>query len=294
MDISVAVIPVAGVGTRLLPATKSQPKEMLPVGRKPVVQYVVEELSEAGLKTIVFITGRGKTSIENHFDRDAELLRLLKKNHRDDLLKELEYEQSDVEFFYTRQKEQKGLADAVRCARSFTGNSPFVVALGDSIISGNSPRPLVRRLIDCYREKNCSAVIAFEEVPHEEVYQYGVAKPKEEGELFEVEELVEKPSPEEAPSNLAIAARYVLSPAVYEAIERTPPGKGNEIQLTDSIRILLQSGHKVYGVRLTPSEKRYDIGNFNSYFKSFVEFALTDELYGPPLREHILKLLKLR
>jgi len=291
VPIRMAVVPVAGAGTRLLPATKSQPKEMLPIGRKPVVQYVVEELEAAGLTTIVFITGRGKASIENHFDRDAELVRLLERTHRYELLKELDYEETDVSFFYTRQREQRGLGDAIRCARKFTGEFPFVVALGDSIISGSDSSPIVRRLINCFQETGAAAVIAFEEVQTAQVGQYGIAKPKGQGDVFELEDLIEKPTPAKAPSTLAVAARYVLAPGIYDAIERTAPGKNNEIQLTDAIRLILQAGGKVYGVKLAPNEKRYDIGNFQSYFRSFVEIALADREYGPALREHIMRLL---
>jgi UTP--glucose-1-phosphate uridylyltransferase len=289
--INIAVIPVAGLGTRLLPATKSQPKEMLPVGRKPVVQYVVEELTRVGIQRMLFITGAGKHSIENHFDLNLELIENLRESGKEELLNELEFERSAVQYFYTRQRRLLGLGHAVLCAQPFVGDQPFVVALGDSIIGMHARSKVVERMIDIFTEQQAAAVIAFEEVPHDEVHQYGIAKPKQLGEVFEVQDLIEKPSIEEAPSNLAIAARYVLSPAVFDAIRHTQPGKGGEIQLTDAIRLLMQNGGKTFGIRLNGNEKRYDIGNFESYFNAFIEFALADEKYGNTLRQSLEELL---
>jgi UTP--glucose-1-phosphate uridylyltransferase len=289
--LDVAVIPVAGLGTRLLPATKSQPKEMLPVGRKPVVQYVVEELTRVGTTQVLFVTGPGKASIENHFDRNAELVQMLRESGKEELLAALEYDRSPVQYFYTRQRELLGLGHAVSCARSFVGNRPFVVALGDSIIGMHAESDVVQRMTRCYHEREAAAVIAFEEVPLSEVSQYGIAKPKTDDDLFEIEDLVEKPSAREAPSNLAIAARYVLSPAIFEVLAQTRRGKGGEIQLTDAIRALIRDGGRAYGVRLRPDERRYDIGNFEAYFEAFVEFALADPTHGPAVRRHLLKAL---
>ena len=291
LAIDVAVIPVAGLGTRLLPATKSQPKEMLPVGRKPVVQYVVEELTRVGITRVLFVTGPGKASIENHFDRNAELIQMLRESGKEELLAALEYERSTVQYFYTRQRELLGLGHAVSCARSFVGNQPFVVALGDSIIGMHAESDVVQRMTRCYREREAAAVIAFEEVPHDEVSQYGIAKPKTDDDLFEIEDLVEKPSPRDAPSKLAIAARYVLSPAIFGALAQTRRGKGGEIQLTDAIRAMIRNGGRAFGVRLRPDERRYDIGNFEAYFEAFVEFSLADPTHGPALRRHLLKAL---
>src|SRR5512133_821827 len=209
-DINIAVVPVAGLGTRLLPATKSQPKEMLPVGRKPVVQYVVEELTRMAMKRVLFITGPGKTSIENHFDLNEELVQELRESGKEELLEELEYERAPLQYFYTRQRELLGLGHAIQCSEAFVGNQPFVVALGDSIIGMHAKSDIVRRMTRCFVEKKAAAVVAFEAVPLEEVHHYGIAKPKSEGEVFEVEDLVEKPSRQEAASNLAIAARYVF------------------------------------------------------------------------------------
>ncbi len=290
-DINIAVVPVAGLGTRLLPATKSQPKEMLPVGRKPVVQYVVEELTRMKMKRVLFITGPGKSSIENHFDLNEELIQELRESGKEELLEELEYERAPLQYFYTRQRELLGLGHAIQCAEPFVGDHPFVTALGDSIIGMHAKSDIVQRMIRCFNERQAGAVIAFEKVPLEEVHRYGIAKPKEEGEIFEVEDLVEKPTRLEAASNLAIAARYVFAPTIFNAIKRTPPGKNGEIQITDAIRLLIREGAKVYGVCLRPDERRYDIGNFQAYFRAFVEFALEDEKQGPALRKHLEALL---
>lgn len=291
MDVNIAVVPVAGLGTRLLPATKSQPKEMLPVGRKPVVQYVVEELTRMKMKRVLFITGPGKTSIENHFDLNEELVQELRESGKEELLEELEYERAPLQYFYTRQRELLGLGHAIQCSEAFVGDQPFVVALGDSIIGMHAKSDIVQRMTRCFIEQQASAVIAFETVPMEEVHRYGIAKPKAEGDVFEIADLIEKPSRQEAPSNLAIAARYVFSPAIFGAIKRTPPGKGGEIQLTDAIRLLIKEGGKVFGIRLRADERRYDIGNFKAYFRAFVEFALEDEKQGPALRKHLEDLL---
>lgn len=289
--IDIAVVPVAGLGTRLLPATKSQPKEMLPVGRKPVVQYVVEEMTRVGVQRILFITGPGKSSIENHFDLNGELIQHLRESGKEDLLEEFEFERAPVQYFYTRQRQLLGLGHAVVCAQPFVGAQPFIVALGDSIIGLHAQSDIVRRMTQCFEETRAAAVVAFEEVPRTEVHNYGIAKPKTSAEIFELADVVEKPSIADAPSNLAIAARYVFAPAIFEALAQTRPGKGGEIQLTDAIRALIQRGDKVYGMKLRAGEQRYDIGNFDSYFRAFVEFALADEKHGAALRAQIEQLL---
>jgi UTP--glucose-1-phosphate uridylyltransferase len=291
MPIDIAVVPVAGLGTRLLPATKSQPKEMLPVGRKPVVQYVVEELARVGMRRVLFITGPGKASIENHFDLNGELIQTLRETGKEELLAELEFDRTALQYFYTRQRQLLGLGHAVLCARSFVGDRPFVVALGDSIIGLHAESDVVGRMAACFEERGAAAVIAFEEVPAADVRHYGIAKPKDGGETFEIEDLIEKPEVGEAPSTLAIAARYVLSPAIFDALQQTPPGKGGEIQLTDAIRTVIRNGGRAYGVRLDRRERRYDIGNFDAYFRAFVEFALADPRFGQPLRRYLEDLL---
>ena len=285
MTIDIAVVPVAGRGTRLLPLTKSQPKEMLPVGRKPVVQYVVEELARCGIGRLLFVTGPGKTAIENHFDIDAELIASLRETGKEELLAELAFEREDLEYFYTRQRRQLGLGHAVLCAEPFIGKQPFVVALGDSIIGLHAQSRIVRLMIEQFESFEADAVVAFEEVPREDVVNYGIASPKDgAAEVFELADLVEKPEVDEAPSNLAVAARYVCGPVIFEYLHKTPPGKADEIQLTDAIRMLIQAGGRVLGVRLPAREKRFDIGNFESYFQAFVEFALADDQSGPALR----------
>ena len=288
MTIDLAVVPVAGQGTRLLPSTKSQPKEMLPVGRKPVVQYVVEELALSGIRRLLFITGPGKASIENHFDINWELIAFLRETGREELLEELDFERQQLEYFYTRQRRQLGLGHAVLCARPLVGDQPFVVALGDSIIGVNAQSKIVERMVEEFERSGAAVVVAFEEVPREEVVRYGIAQVAgEAGEVFDLADLVEKPSVEEAPSTLAVAARYVFAPSIFDALEATEPGKGGEIQLTDAIRRVLADGGRGIGLRLEPDERRFDIGNFGSYFRAFIEFALADPRFGDDLREFV-------
>ncbi|HLK64786.1 MAG TPA: UTP--glucose-1-phosphate uridylyltransferase [Bryobacteraceae bacterium] len=293
MVIKSALIPVAGLGTRLLPATKSQPKEMLPVARKPIVQYVVEELVSNGIQQILFITGRSKHSIENHFDNDPELFRALNDTNKRDLLKEVDFEDLKANFFYTRQRQQKGLGDAVLCGENFAGEDPFLVALGDSILGLNAVSQAVSRMADVFDSKRASCVIAVEEVPREETKHYGIVQPEDSGsdDVFRIVNLVEKPAPQEAPSNLAIAGRYIFSPVIFDLIRRVKPDSRGEIQLTNAIQFLCEEGRRVMAVKLTAQEKRYDIGNFPSYFESFVEFALADPVYGPEFRRVLERLL---
>ena len=297
MSIDAAVIPVAGRGTRLLPLTKSQPKEMLPLGRKPVVQYVVEELAACGMHRMLFVTGPGKTAIENHFDIDAELTQSLRETGKEELLRELAFERDDIEYFYTRQRRQLGLGHAVLCAKPMVGQQPFVVALGDSVIGLGASSRVVARLIDEFERHQADAVVAFEEVPKAEVSQYGIAEVAgknndADAATFTLRSIVEKPAAADAPSNLAVAARYVCSPRIFEFLERTPPGKSGEIQFTDALRLMIESGGRVLGVRLAPEERRYDVGNFNSYFSAFVETALADPDCGEALRQHVNRLLR--
>jgi UTP--glucose-1-phosphate uridylyltransferase len=287
-----AIVPVAGYGTRLLPATKSQPKEMLPVARKPIVQYVAEELSANGLSQILFITGRGKNSIENHFDLDPELNRMLEKTKKTDLMAELRYEEMGAQYYYTRQREQNGLGDAILCGENFAGEQPFVVALGDSILGLHANSRTLKKMVDLFEERGASAVVAVEEVPREETMHYGVIAPADsEGDIMRVVNMVEKPKPEDAPSNYAIAARYVFSPIIFDMIRGVKPDKRGEIQLTDAIQRLCEEGKRVLAVKLPKAEKSYDIGNFPSYFETFVEFALADPQYGAELREKLKKML---
>lgn len=283
-----AVIPVAGLGSRLLPVTKSQPKEMLPVGRKPTVQYVVEELEHAGVNQLLLVTGRKKSSIEDHFDPDPELLLRLSESGDSELSDAMAYLDSGSTFFYTRQSTPRGNGDAVRLGREFVGDEPFFVAFGDSIIAGRTPQRLLPRMVQTMETHGASCVVAVEEVAPEDVYRYGVVQPlREIGETFEIADLVEKPPQGSAPSNLAIAARYLFTPEIFPAIDLTMPGKSGEIWLADSIRLLLKQGCAVWCVRLASDERRYDIGNFASYYRAFVDFALADERYGYLLRQYL-------
>jgi UTP--glucose-1-phosphate uridylyltransferase len=261
------------------------------VGRKPVVQYVVEELAHIGMRRILFITGPGKASIENHFDLDNELIQLLRQNGKEELLAELSFERAPLQYFYTRQRRQLGLGHAVSCAQPFVGDQPFAVALGDSIIGLNDRSDILRRMTQLFLEKKAEAVIAFSEVSRDRVPYYGVAKPRGEGDSFELEDVIEKPNKKEAPSNLVISARYVFAPSIFKALEQIKPGAGGEYQLTDAIRLIIRGGGKVYGMRLGPDERRYDVGNFDSYFRAFVEFALADDKYGSALRAYLESIL---
>jgi UTP--glucose-1-phosphate uridylyltransferase len=284
-----AVIPVAGLGTRLLPATKSQPKEMLPVGRKPVVQYVVEEMVQAGITEILLITGRAKRAIEDHFDRDEDLVTRLRAGGHEQLVDSLDYEVLPVTMFYTRQHAPQGLGDAIRYAEDFVGNEPFVVALGDTIITSGK-HGVVSRMIESFQANKASGVIAVETVRPEDVYKYGIVSRVGEGDDFAITDLIEKPTINAAPSTLAIAARYVFGPELFSAIKATLPDRKGEIQLVDAIKVLLAHSLSVRGVVLGASEKRYDIGNFESYFKAFIDFALADEQVGYTVRQYINQL----
>lgn len=262
------------------------------MARKPIVQYVVEELVANGVEDILFVTGRNKSSIENHFDSDPELTRLLKQGNKHELLAELEFEDLEAHFFYTRQRAPRGLGDAVLCGANFAGEQPVIVALGDSILGLNAQSRAVSRMAELFDVKRASAVIAVEEVPREEVRHYGVVEVSEnaDGTLL-VSRIVEKPSPEEAPSTLAVAGRYAFSPLIFDMIRRVKPDKRNEIQLTDAIQMLCEEGKRVLALKLPPEERRYDIGNFPSYFETFVEFALADPAYGQDFRLKLEKLL---
>ena len=290
-----AVIPVAGLGTRLLPATKSQPKEMLPVGRKPAVQYVVEEMVEAGITQILLITGRQKSSIEDHFDRETELERRLVRTGAYDLAEELNFFEEDVALFYTRQSVQSGPADAIRLAADFVGDEPFLVAYGDTIITSQERPSLIQRMLEDHLDSGACATLAVETVRREDVQRYGIVQPTagtpaQPTAAFEIDDLIEKPEVATAPSTLAITPRYIFDRSIFDAINRTLPGRGGELWLTDSIAILLRQGDGVRCLPLGAGEKRYDIGNFETYFKAFIDFALADERYGYMIRQYLVGL----
>ena len=286
MAIDKAVLPVAGLGTRLLPATKSQPKEMLPVGHKPVVQYVVEEMIGQGVGKFLFVTGRKKRSIEDHFDDDPELESRIGAKDR---IGEVDYDRESVEFFYVRQRRPLGNADAVRLAAEFVGGESFVVGFGDTILASSGQPGVVRRLVDDHESSGASATIAVWEVPLEETSRYGVVRPAEDrvGGAFAIDDIVEKPAAEEAPSRLAVAARYVFTPRIFEAIAATDPGVNGELWLTDAIRRLLEWGDGVRCVQLAPGERRYDIGTPLTYYRAFADFALADPDHGPAFADYL-------
>ncbi len=290
-ELTKAIVPAAGLGTRLLPATKSQPKEMLPVGRKPVLQYVVEELQAAKLCQILIITGRRKRTIEDHFDSDERLVSALKQAGNEALLADLDYLEGKSRFFYTRQSTPRGLGHAISLGADFAGNDDCVVALGDSLIAAQDPAAPLRAMMDAHRNLGAAATIAVEKVPPEEAFRYGIVglngtEPPP-GEPVAVTDIVEKPPSGTAPSALAVAARYIFSPAIFEALDRTLPDRRGEVQITDAIRLLIHQGQPVYAWLLGPDQLRYDVGNFESYFRTFIDFALADERYGYLVRKYL-------
>lgn len=275
-----AVIPAAGLGTRFLPATKAQPKEMLPVYNKPTIQYVVEEAVNSGIDDILIITGKGKRTIEDHFDRSFELEYNLQKKNKIDYLKEVESITNMADVYYVRQKKQNGLGDAISCAQKHIGDEPFAVLLGDTITY--SKVPCTKQLIDVY-EKYGGSTIAIEELPQRKIERYGIVDGKAlEENIYKVNNLVEKPKLEEAPSNLGITGRYILTPDIFDKLNSIEAGVGGEIQLTDAIN----EQDNVYAT--TFEGTIYDIGNTMEWLKSSIDMALTHE----DAREEILTYLK--
>jgi UTP--glucose-1-phosphate uridylyltransferase len=279
MKIRTAVVPVAGWGTRLLPASKAVPKELFPLGRKPVIQHVIEELQHNGIEHIVFVTSPSKKAIEDHVVPDPNLDALLQSKNRQSLIDELRV-LSQMQFSFVFQHQQKGLGHAVGCAQHVV-NEPFVVALGDAVLGINGQSKTVSRLFAEFRT-DVDAVIAFQQVPAEHVSRYGIASvgrtlsDQSTADAFILQDLVEKPSIDNAPSNLAIAARYLFSPILFDYLNRTVEGTGNEIQLTDAVRMMINDGKTVVGIRLPEHERRYDIGNFPGYLRAVIDFALND------------------
>ncbi len=271
MKIRKAVIPAAGLGTRFLPATKAQPKEMLPIVDKPTIQYIVEEAVASGVDEIIIISGRGKRSIEDHFDKSYELEETLLRKNQLALLKEIQKISSMVNIYYVRQKEPKGLGHAILCARSFIGNEPFAVLLGDDLVM--SETPCLKQIINVFDKYN-SSVIGVQEVMENDVSKYGIIKPKAmmiEPNLFQIESMIEKPKKEEAPSNYAIMGRYILNPEIFDILATLPLGQGSELQLTDAINEL----NKLQPVLAFNFEgNRYDIGDKVGFIKATIAFAL--------------------
>jgi UTP--glucose-1-phosphate uridylyltransferase len=281
-----AVIPAAGLGTRFLPATKAQPKEMLPLVDKPAIQYVVEEAVSVGITDILVITGRGKRSLEDHFDRSFELEYYLEEGGKLDELAEMRRIAEMADIHYVRQGEPKGLGHAVLVASEHVGNLPFVVLLGDDIMHPHAG--VLAGMLGVY-ERYGHSVVALKEVPPEDISSYGCAAVKPlDGNIVRVEDLVEKPSPEEAPSNLAIMGRYVFGPEIFEVLAETKPGRGGEIQLTDAIKSLAEN-EPVYG--WTFRNGRFDVGNKLDYLEATVELALEREDIGPAFRQFLVQRL---
>jgi len=263
------VIPAAGLGIRFLPATKAQPKEMLPVVDKPAIQYVVEEAVASGMTDIIIITGRGKRAIEDHFDKSYELEHKLRESGNVEALAEVQKIASMAEIFYIRQKEQLGLGHAILCAKKHVGNEPFAVMLGDDIVV--SERPCIGQLTDVF-DKMGASVVGVEQVPKTKLHKYGVIKGKKvKDDIYKVEDLVEKPSPQEAPSDLAIIGRYVLGPEIFGFLEKIGPGKGGEYQLTDAMRLMCRK-NGLYGLRF--KGKRFDIGSKADWIRATIALSL--------------------
>lgn len=289
MQVTKAVIPAAGFGTRFLPATKSQPKEMLPIVDTPTIQYVVEECVRSGIREILMVIGRSKRAIEEHFYRATELELELEEKGKTELLEQIRNISDMADIHFVWQKELNGLGDAVSYGRAFVGNEPFALLLGDTLLGSDDPRrPILRQMLDVFEQKD-ESVIALEEVPTEKVSRYGIAGGREHpGGVIEIDQLIEKPSPEEAPSNLAIAGRYVFRPEIFSHIAETKPGKNNEIQLTDAMRSMLDT-RGMFGLRF--AGKRYDIGNKLDFIKTNIEFGLKREDIGSDLARYLKKIV---
>ena len=284
--IKTAVFPAAGLGTRFLPATKSQPKEMLPLVDKPMIQYVVEEAKKSGIEHIVLVTGRGKNAIEDHFDISFELEHNLVQKQKQDLLDEVRSISKMITVSYVRQKEPLGLGHAILCAKPLVGNKPFAVFLGDDIVDAEVP--CMKQMIDVYQELGQS-VIAIQQVPGAEISSYGVidGKRMNEKRCWNVNDLVEKPPVQEAPSDMAVIGRYILAPEIFEILETTERGRGGEIQLTDGLKTLLKS-QKIFAYEF--EGKRYDTGSKLGFLQATVEFALKRADLGADFRKYLKNL----
>lgn len=283
MTIRKAVIPVAGLGTRFLPATKALAKEMIPVVDKPTLQYIVEEASAAGIKDILFITNRGKTAIENHFDHNLELEWALKEKGEEKRLKEVQRINDLANIFYIRQQKTKGLGHAILCAKDFVGDEAFAILLGDDLVY-NPEKPCIGQLIDAY-EKTGASIVGCQKVPHSKIRKYGCVDGEKLNEgLWKIHSLVEKPTPEEAPSDIAILGRYVLNPEIFSYLEKTLPGYGGEIQLTDAL-IAMARKEKLLAFEF--QGRRYDIGDKEGFLEATVEYALRDPDLAPDFKKYL-------
>ncbi|WP_159887081.1 UTP--glucose-1-phosphate uridylyltransferase GalU [Paenibacillus puerhi] len=286
MKVRKAIIPAAGLGTRFLPATKAQPKEMLPIVDKPAIQYIVEEAISSGIEDIIIVTGRNKRAIEDHFDRSVELEAVLQEKGNQELLEMVQSISNLTDVHYIRQKQPLGLGHAVLCARKFIGDEPFAVLLGDDIIQ--SEPPCLKQMIDLFEETGTS-VIGSQEVPWEDVNKYGILSPAQGSTDYAwIEDLIEKPDRESAPSNQAIIGRYVLTPDVFDILETSAPGRGGEIQLTDALRVL---NGKQRMVMHPITGRRYDVGDKLGYIEATIEIALEREELKGPLEAYLRKRL---
>ena len=278
-----AIIPAAGLGTRFLPATKAQAKEMLPIVDKPTLQYIIEEAIESGIEEILIVTGRNKKSIEDHFDRSVELELELEQKGKTAMLEMVQDISNMVNIHYIRQKEPKGLGHAIHCAKSFIGNEPFAVLLGDDIVDASTP--CLKQMIDAYDEYK-TTVLGVQEVARENVDKYGILDVKHiEDRVYKVKDMVEKPAVEEAPSNIAILGRYIITPEIFNILENQAPGKGGEIQLTDALQTLATK-EAIYAYNF--EGRRYDVGDKLGFLEATVDFALK----RPELRDDFIEFLK--
>ncbi|HCW04525.1 MAG TPA: UTP--glucose-1-phosphate uridylyltransferase [Clostridium sp.] len=285
MKVRKAVIPAAGLGTRFLPATKAQPKEMLPIVDKPTIQYIIEEAVASGIEEILIITGRNKRAIEDHFDKSVELEKELESSGKEELLQMAQEISNMANIYYIRQKEPKGLGHAINCAKTFVGREPFAVMLGDDVV--DSEVPCLKQLIDCYDEYKTS-ILGVQPVLEEDVSKYGIIKGMHiEDRVYKVKDLVEKPKVEEAPSNIAILGRYIITPQIFDILSDTQPGKGGEIQLTDALRTLIKH-EAMYAYNF--QGRRYDVGDKLGFLQAGVEFALKREDLREPFMKYLLDL----
>ena len=283
MKVRKAIIPAAGLGTRFLPATKAQPKEMLPIVDKPTIQYIIEEAVASGIEEILIITGRNKKSIEDHFDKSVELEMELEKAGKQEMLDMVRRISDMVDIHYIRQKEPRGLGHAIHCAKSFVGNEPFAVMLGDDVV--DSEVPCLKQLIDCFNEYK-TTILGVQTVDQKNVDKYGIVDGLHiEDRVYKVKRLVEKPSVDEAPSNVAILGRYIITPQIFEILENTAPGKGNEIQLTDALETLIKN-EAMYAYDF--EGRRYDVGDKLGFLQATVEYALRKK----ELRDGFIEYLK--
>ncbi len=286
MKVRKAVIPAAGLGTRFLPATKAQPKEMLPIIDKPTLQIIIEEAVQSGIQEILIITGRNKTSIENHFDKNVELELELEKKGNEEMLKVVRDITDLVDIHYIRQKEAKGLGHAIHCAKTFVGNEPFAVMLGDDIVENGDGKPCLQQMLEMYDQFKTS-ILGVQEIPRENTNKYGIVDgSKIEDRVYRVKDLVEKPSMEEAPSNIAILGRYIINPEIFEILENTKPGKGGEIQLTDALKELATK-EAMYAYNF--EGRRHDVGDKLGFLQATVEFALKRDDFLDYLEDIVAK-----